>query len=169
MFPSALATIDELSPKSQEGRYMGLFRVSFTTGFGIGPLIGGLLKDVFGVEVTFLALSGVAMLALVLMAILMSSQSASRDSEERKMLSILVTGNDFRVWALFVFNFTFGLGFGSVFTFIAIFMIDSLLASSTLVGLVVGSRAILSRVLQPFLGRLADHIPRHYRLLLGAC
>jgi len=53
MFPSALATIDELSPKSQEGRYMGLFRVSFTTGFGIGPLIGGLLKDVFGVEVTF--------------------------------------------------------------------------------------------------------------------
>jgi MFS family permease len=167
MFPSALATIGELSPRGQEGRYMGLFMVSFTAGFGIGPLIGGVLKDAFGVEVTFLALSGAAMLALLLVAVLMPSQSASHDSEEGDVPSVHVMFRDLRVWALFVFNFTFGLGMGSVFTFIAIFMTDLLLASATLVGLVVGSRAILSSVLQPLFGRLADRIPRHYMVAAG--
>ena len=126
MFPSALATIGELSPRGQEGRYMGLFRVSFTAGFGVGPLIGGLLKDAFGIDVTFLALSGAAIFALLLVAILMPSLSASHDSEDEEVPSIRVMARDLRVWALYVFNFTFGFGMGAVFTFIAIFMTDSL-------------------------------------------
>ena len=47
-------------------------------------------------------------------------------------------------------------------TFIAIFMTDVLLASATMVGLVVGSRAVLSSVFQPIFGRLADRVPRHF-------
>ncbi len=167
MFPSALATVGELSPKGQEGRYMGLFMVSFTAGFGVGPLIGGLLKDAFGVEITFLSLSGAAGVALLMVAVLMPSQGASRDSENKDVPSIRVMSRDFRVWALFVFNFTFGFGIGAVMTFIAIFLTDSLLASASLVGLVVGSRAILSSILQPFFGRLADHVPRHYIVVAG--
>ena len=167
MFPSALAMVAELSPQGKEGRYMGLFMVSFTAGFGIGPLFGGLLTDAFGLELTFLTMSGAAMFALLLVAILMPSEGASHDSKEEDVPSIRVMFRDLRVWALFVFNFAFGFGMGSVMTFIAIFMTDSLLASATLVGLVVGSRAILSSVLQPLFGRLADRIPRHYMVAAG--
>ena len=167
MFPSALATVGELSPRGQEGRYMGLFMVSFTAGFGIGPLLGGLLKDAVGVEATFLALAGAAFLALLLVTTLMPSLRGSQDSEGSKIPSIRVMVNDFRVLALFTFNFTFGLSMGSVMTFIAIFMTDSLLASATLVGLVVGSRAVVSSIFQPLFGRLADHAPRYAMVAIG--
>ena len=46
-------------------------------------------------------------------------------------------------------------------------MTDSLFASATLVGLVVGSRAVVSSISQPFFGRLADHVPRHGMIVIG--
>ena len=164
MFTSALATIGELAPRGREGRYMGLFMVSFTSGFGIGPLIGGLLKDSVGVDAAFLTLAGAAVFALLLVAVLMPSQSATRrtDEELAAIAPVRDMFRDFRVLALFAFNFTFGLGIGAVMTFIAIFMNDVLLASATMVGLVVGSRAVLSSVFQPIFGRLADRMPRHH-------
>ena len=167
MFPSALATVGELAPRGKEGLYMGLFIVSFTAGFGVGPLVGGVLKDALGVDATFLTLAGAAVVALLLVTTLMPSQSTSRDSERSEVPSIRVMLRDLRVLALFAFNFSFGLGLGAVMTYIAIFMTDSLLASATLVGLVVGARPIISSVLQPIFGRLADHIPRHRMVAAG--
>ena len=167
MFPSALATIGELSPKGQEGRYMGLFMVSFTAGFGIGPLVGGLLKDALGVDATFIALSGAATLALLLVTTSMPDQGVLRTERTSDVPSVRVMIKDFRVLALFVFNFGFGVGIGSVMTFIAIFMTDSLLSSATLVGLVVGSRAITSSILQPVLGLVADRISRCLMIATG--
>ena len=164
MFTSALATIGELAPRGREGRYMGLFMVSFTSGFGIGPLIGGILKDSVGVDAAFLTLAGAAVFALLLVVALMPSQSATRrtDEEIAAIAPVRDMFRDFRVLALFAFNFTFGLGIGAVMTFIAIFMNDVLLASATMVGLVVGSRAVLSSVFQPIFGRLADRVPRQH-------
>ena len=148
MFPSALAMVGELSPRGQEGRYMGLFMVSFTAGFGVGPLMRGLLKDAVGVDATFLALAAAATAALLLVTTLMPSLPAYQDPAGRDVPTFRIMAHDFRVLALFAFNFTFGLGMGSVMTFIAIFMTDSMLASATL----VGSRAVLSSVLQPSSG-----------------
>ncbi len=167
MFPSALAMVGELAPRGHEGRYMGMFMVSFTAGFGAGPLVGGVLKDNFGVDATFLTLAGAAVVAAAVVAFLMPSAGRTSQSEERIVPSFRVMVGDLRVWSLFVFNFTFGLGMGSVFTFIAIFMTESLLASATLVGLVVGSRAIISSIFQPLFGRLADVVPRHLLVIGG--
>ena len=170
MFTSALATIGELAPRGREGRYMGLFMVSFTSGFGIGPLIGGILKDSVGVDAAFLTLAGAAVFALLLVAALMPSQSAIRrtDEEIAAIAPVRDMFRDFRVLALFAFNFTFGLGIGAVMTFIAIFMNDVLLASATMVGLVVGSRAVLSSVFQPIFGRLADRVPRQHMVAISS-
>ena len=162
MFTSALATVGELSPRGQEGRYMGMFMVSFTSGFGIGPLIAGYLKDTVGVDATFLTLAGAAVLALLLVGVAMPGQSSTeRSDEDAAIAPVRDMLRDFRVLGLFAFNFNFGLGIGAVMTFIAIFMNDVLIASATMVGLVVGSRAVLSSVFQPVFGRLADRVPRH--------
>lgn len=167
MFPSALATIGELSPKGQEGRYMGLFMVSFTAGFGIGPLVGGFLKDTLGVDATFIALSCAAAIALLLVTTSMPKQVALKTENTSEVPPVRVMTKDLRVLALFLFNFAFGVGIGSVMTFIAIFMTDSLLASATLVGLVVGSRAVISSILQPLFGLVADRISRIHIITTG--
>ena len=167
MFPSALAMVGELAPKGQEGRYMGLFMVSFTAGFGAGPVVGGVLKDNLGVEATFLTLAGAAVVAVLVVTFLLPSVTGAGRLEERIVPSFREMASDLRVWSLMVFNYTFGLGMGSVFTFIAIYMTESLLASATLVGLVIGSRAIISSIFQPLFGRLADHVPRNLLVIGG--
>lgn len=167
MFPSALAMVGELSPKGHEGRYMGMFMVSFTAGFGAGPLVGGVLKDNFGVDATFLTLAAAAVVAVLMVSFLLPDTRGMRREEEMVVPGFREMAGDLRVWSLMIFNYTFGLGMGSVFTFIAIFMTESLLASATLVGLVIGSRAIISSIFQPLFGRLADHIPRSLLVVGG--
>ena len=169
MFPSALGMVGELAPRGREGRYMGLFMVSFTSGFGLGPAIGGVLKDTVGVDAAFLALAGAAFIAVVLVGTLSLRvpARATSDVEGSGVPSLRAMFSDYRVQALYAFNFHIGVGFGSVLTFIAIFMTDSLLASATVVGLVIGSRPVVSAIGQPIFGRMADRFPRNQMMVVG--
>jgi predicted MFS family arabinose efflux permease len=45
--PTALSVVGELSPWDQRGRYMGFFGLSDILGMSLGPLVGGILLDVF--------------------------------------------------------------------------------------------------------------------------
>lgn len=45
--PVTLAVIGELSPQDQRGQYMGVFGFSETIGIALGPLLGGILLDMF--------------------------------------------------------------------------------------------------------------------------
>ena len=69
VFPMALAYVGRLAPRGAEGRYMGWFAVAQTGGFGVGPLIGGGLRDAFGSDAAFatmaLLLGGTALLTFV--------------------------------------------------------------------------------------------------------
>ncbi len=167
MFPSALASIGLLSPKSEEGKYMGLFMVSFTGGFGIGPLLGGFIKDTLGTEAAFTSMSIAASVALIAYIFLMPKEKSFNSNEEHNVPSLYEMLRNQTAISLFIFNLSFGIGIGAVMTFIAIFMTDNLMATATTVGLVIGSRPIISSILQPILGRLADKMPRQHLVFLG--
>jgi MFS family permease len=62
--PVALSVIGELSPEDQRGRYMGLFGLSQTVGIAMGPLMGGVLIDVFSPD-TRLVWAPIASVALI--------------------------------------------------------------------------------------------------------
>ncbi len=167
MFPSALGAVGELAPPGREGRYMGLFMVSFTSGFGLGPTIGGVLKDTIGIDAAFVAMAGAAFIAALLVATLRLPVRDKSDGKGGGVPSLRAMFSDYRVQALYAINFHIGVGFGSVFTFIAIFMTDLLLASATVVGLVIGSRPVVSAIGQPIFGRLADRFPRSRMMVVG--
>ena len=48
IIPIAQAYAGELSPSHSEGKYMGIFSLALFAGFGVGPLMGGFLKDLYG-------------------------------------------------------------------------------------------------------------------------
>src|SRR5690606_36486079 len=50
VFPMTLAYVGRLAPAGREGRYMGVFSVAQVTGFGLGPLMGGGVRDAFSSE-----------------------------------------------------------------------------------------------------------------------
>jgi MFS family permease len=45
LVPTATALAANLAPAEMRGRYMGLFGITWSIGFGIAPVIGGLLSD----------------------------------------------------------------------------------------------------------------------------
>ena len=52
--PTALAVVGELSPQDRRGRYMGFFGLSEILGISVGPLVGGVLLDVFPTDPQFI-------------------------------------------------------------------------------------------------------------------
>jgi len=48
VIPIALAYMGEITPEGKEGTYMGLFNLFFFGGLATGPILGGIVKDAFG-------------------------------------------------------------------------------------------------------------------------
>ena len=46
--PVSQAFAAEIAPEDMRGRYMGVFGLVYTAGFGLGPLAGGLVMDQLG-------------------------------------------------------------------------------------------------------------------------
>jgi MFS family permease len=52
--PTTLAVVGEVSPENSRGRYMGFFSLSETLGLSLGPMVGGILLDVFPATPVFI-------------------------------------------------------------------------------------------------------------------
>jgi MFS family permease len=71
MIPTSTALTASLAPPDMRGRYMSVYALTWGLGFGIGPVIGGLLNDrlapvaiwAFGALVGVLAAAAFAMLS----------------------------------------------------------------------------------------------------------
>ena len=62
--PSSMNLVANLSPENERGRYMGIFGLFTSTGWSLGPFVGGILYEAFNSE-PFLLWGGVAIFAIV--------------------------------------------------------------------------------------------------------
>jgi MFS family permease len=46
--PTSTAVTADLAPADMRGRYMGMLGITWSIGFGIGPIVGGLIGDQLG-------------------------------------------------------------------------------------------------------------------------
>ena len=49
--PIVMAYVGDISPRGEEGRFMGLYTTVLLMGFGSGPIIGGIVKDLLGIKI----------------------------------------------------------------------------------------------------------------------
>ena len=62
--PSSMNLVANLSPENERGRYMGIFGLFTSTGWSLGPFVGGILYDAFNNE-PYLLWGGVSLFAIV--------------------------------------------------------------------------------------------------------
>jgi DHA1 family multidrug resistance protein-like MFS transporter len=157
--PIAQAYIGDLAPEGEEGKWMGYFNTAFFAGFGCGPLMGGVLTDHFGMNVAFFAMSGLNLLAFLIVAFLLpelgrGKMAAGPRSSFKEMSS---SGT---VKGLFSFQLTFALGRGAFATFLPIFAGIYIGLSPTLIGILVATNILLLSLLQLYGGNIADRFNR---------
>jgi len=165
--PIAMAYIGDITPKDREGSYMGLFTVSLFLGFGIGPLFGGLLMDVFSVNAAFAAMGVLCLIAFFLVLFLLPSsgskhlpETVSPSSYKEILSSPLIKG-------VVCYRFVSAFARSAVLSFLPLYTSHHINMSASQIGIVISSSVLLISFLQYPCGKLADRMNRRNLILIG--
>lgn len=160
--PTAYAYVGDLTPRGREGRYMGVFNIAMVAGYGLGPTLGGLIYDGYGMAATFTSMcimSGAGFLVVLLFLPHGASPGGAAPSDGPSPgPRALVRDSTMR--ALVVYMAAWGLAYGAVSTFLPVFLTEVRGATLAQVGIVLSVRSVLNGTLNYPYGRLADRVSR---------
>jgi len=166
ILPIAQAYVGDISPGGEEGTWMGYFNAAFFTGFGLGPLLGGVLTDHFGMNVAFSTMGGLNLLAFLIAALFLP------ELKQRKMTTSLRPSfreirNSSMMRGLFSFRLSFSIGRGSFAAFLPIFASIYIGLSPTRIGVLLAVNILLMSLLQLYGGHIADRFNRKLLVVIG--
>ncbi|MCK5554489.1 MAG: MFS transporter [Deltaproteobacteria bacterium] len=166
IIPIAFAYIGEISPKDKEGSYLGLFSISLFAGFGLGPLLGGILHDQFGLDADFYAMGGLCWLAFFLVLLLLPELHLYRKFEHPRSYIEIIRSPVTK--GLLFFRFSTAFTRGLLITFLPLFAHSSLGLTSSQTGIILSSNILLTSLLQAPFGHMADRFTRRGLVFWGS-
>ncbi len=172
--PVAQSYVGDITPEGKEGSYMNLFYMSLFGGMALGPSVGGYLSDTYSFHAAFYVLGAVALIALVIVALGVPTDSTARnasgsededDDGDDESLSMLASLRgvfaDREMKGLVSYIGARGFyrwGFNSFFP---VFAVGVATLSKTQVGLILSGYMAVGGILQYPMGRLVDRYPQH--------
>ena len=166
VFAVSMAYVGDLAPEEHEGRYMGMYNVAMFGGFGCGPLIGGILKDAFGMNASFIGMGVLGAMAFVsILLFLPESRTTNNSEEQQESIGSAFAGilSETRMVGIFIIRLAVMFSMVPSFIFLPILLTDVMQARATQIGLVITSRTMVTAALQYPFGWVAD---RYNRVLL---
>jgi len=163
--PAAIAYVGDLTPKGKEGTYSGYLNMAFLGGVAGGPVLGGVIKDLFNMQASFLIMGMLSLLALLLLLFFLP------EVRNHKTTASVVTPPLREVFAcrplVGVACFRLGYAFTNAITWVFIPLLAARLLplKTAQIGLLISLNVLVSTVLQPSCGRLADRV--HKASLIG--
>ena len=165
-YPIAMAYLGDLSPEREEGKWMGYATAAFFSGFGFGPLLGGVLTDYFGVSATFYTMGGLNLLAFFVALFFLPESGHRKTSEKVSQLSFKEMSTSGIIRGLFTFRLAQALGRGALFTFLPIFAVK-LGVSLSLIGALIAVSILAWLLFTPIGGIIADRFNRITLVIAG--
>jgi MFS family permease len=169
VIPTAYAYVGELAPRGHEGRYMGLFNIAMIAGFGIGPMLGGIIHDSLGMDATFVSMGVLSIIGFFIALFFLPGRNPAPVEKKHSELSTPFTSmiKDNTIRAIIAVQFVLGLSAGTVLTFLGIFMTSRLETSLALVGVAISIRYLQNGILAYPFGWLADRVNRVVLVSMG--
>jgi len=168
IIPIAMAFIGDISPPDKEGSYMGIFTIALFLGFGFGPFLGGLTKDLISMEADFIIMGVLCLLAFVMVLIYLPRSS----SIQKKPSSIDIPFKNIiqsrSIIALCFFRFASAFSRGSIMTFLPLYAHNALQLTGSQIGSIISASILLTAALQFPFGKLADKVNRKMLVILGS-
>ena len=165
--PIAMALAVDIAPKNKLGLYMGTINLALMLGLGIGPVLGGIIREHFGMNTAFYSMGALAVLTCVIVILFLPSDKAMNIAEKNKGTTSIKKILSHRVvWGIILMRFFAASGQGAVYSFLPVLAMQLDLTSSQ-VGLILTSNILLIALLQRSSGRLSDRVNPKYLLLTG--
>ncbi|MBI2850176.1 MAG: MFS transporter [Chloroflexi bacterium] len=164
--PIALAYVGDLSPEGEEGKWMGYSNATFFSGFGLGPFVGGLLSEHFGMTASFISMSSLNLLAFII-AFFFLPKVSPRKMTEKPRISLRQISDSNMVKGLFSFRMAQALGFGGIGTFLPIFA-SAIGMKTSLIGILLSVNILAVTLFNPPIGFIADRFSRRALTVIGS-
>ena len=167
--PIAIAYLGDLSPEGEEGKWMGYANAFFFSGFGFGPLIGGVVTEHFGMTSAFLILVSLSLFASLVALLFLPEvkQKKVEEQDEGPRLSYREMGASGMIRGLFSFRMAQSLGRAGIGSFLPIFAAALGLSTST-IGMLITINILSVTVLSPVGGYAADRFDRRMMTILSS-
>lgn len=175
LLPASMAYAGEVAPEGREGAFMGFYNVALFTGFGVGPLIGGNLKDAFGNDAAFLGMTVLTSIAFLIAVFFLPEQrrrsrndrDGKSDEPDEPAFSFMAMLRLRPVQALVSYQMALTFNAGIAFSFVGVYLTNQLGATAAVVGMVLATRVILAGALQVPGGMIADRWSRKAMIGIG--
>jgi MFS family permease len=167
IMPVARAYAGELAPKGREGTVMGQFALAFTVGFALGPLMGGLLSDNYGMAAPFLGMTALSMLAWVFVHRYVPARYPTAEGLARRGGLDFRPLKDSQVVGLIAGRTLGELGRGIFTALMPMYGSQVLMLSGSQTGLIVTMRSGAESLMQPVSGKASDRFNRRTICMVG--
>lgn len=168
IMPVTQAYVGDITPKNREGFTMGLFNMSTFTGLSLGPLLGGMLNDHFGLNMAFICMGILSFTGFFLSVLLLpparSEQVIVRHDTPVAYRTLL---KDPYVDGIFVFRLAYTACIGAIWGFLPVLADAEFSLSSSSIGILVMLGVFTSGILQTPMGAIADRWNKRLMILLG--
>jgi DHA1 family multidrug resistance protein-like MFS transporter len=168
IMPVVQAYVGDITPKGKEGLTMGLFNMSMFFGLSIGPLMGGVMKDQFSLEISFAFMGALTLFGFLLSFFLLpptvSERVVQRGKKPAEWKGILT---DRDIIGLFLFRFGYAAGIGIIWGFLPVLADVEFSLSSSSIGLLVMLGVLSSGILHVPMGALADRVNKRWMVVIG--
>lgn len=167
VLPVAMALVADRTAIGDEGRSMGMFHTAFLLGWGVGPLLGGVVYDLVGFNANFLLMAGLSLLSLGVVALRVQDPprgaGGGRVENWWHGLNLLA---DRRILAVFLARAGSAAQVGCLVAFLPL-LGDALGLAAWQVGFFITLNVMIMTSLQTPAGRLADRWPRGPMVVAG--
>jgi DHA1 family multidrug resistance protein-like MFS transporter len=168
VLPIATAYIGDVSPKGEEGKWMGYASAAFYAGFGVGPLLGGVMSQYVGMTFTFSFMAGLNLLAFLIVLFFLPEVEARHSRNSGPHASFKEVFRSKIVSGLFSYQITGAISQGSFTTFLPILATAKGL-SMTLVGIIISGTISFMSLMGAAAGRIADKANKRLLIIAGSC
>jgi MFS family permease len=168
LMPVIQAYIADITPAGREGWTMGLFNMSLFMGLSLGPLLGGMINDHFGLQASFFSMGALAFIGFFLSLLLLPpTKSELGFSHGNRPIPWKVLLSDRYVVGLFLFRFAYVACVGIIWGFIPLYADMEFSVSSSSIGMLIMLGVFISGLIHIPMGYLADRISKKLMVSAG--
>ncbi len=163
--PIAMAYVAETREDGKVGISMGTFSMALFLGIGIGPILGGLLNDAFGMASAFYAMAGLSLTAFFIALFFLPDKMTPGRTESPVSFREIFKNNV--VKGLVFFRISSAMCRAGMMVFLPLFA-SSINISAARIGILFFIDTFFTVSLLRLFGKLADKYNKFYFIMIGS-
>jgi MFS family permease len=152
VIPVAMAYIADFSPEGGEGSHMGTFTISMLLGMGFGPLLGGIIKELFGMNTVFLSMALFSAISFIICLIFLPESAGVH----RIGASIIKALGSRMMKGVLFFRVMNAFAIGSYMVYLPVVTSKLNHISTSQIGVLISLSIITTALFQRTTGKIAD-------------